>query len=139
MPADTVEIAARNAADAHPKAGGKLRLLTLEDLDRRTSAYRETRRLIDEIETDLGGGDRLSTGERQLVQRAAVLGALLEDTESRWINGVSIDPVSYCTVVNAQRRVLETIGLQRRARNVTPTLEQYLAQKRDAQSDEAAA
>jgi hypothetical protein len=96
--------------------------LTLGDLDRRTAAYRETRKLIDEIEGDLGGGDRLSTGERQLVQRAAVLGAVLTDTESRWIEGEPVDLTGYCTIVNAQRRVLETIGLRRRSKDVTPTL-----------------
>ena len=76
--------------------------------------------MIDEIEGDLGGGDRLSTAERQLVQRAAVLGAVLTDAESRWIDGEPIDPVTYCTIVNAQRRVFETVGLHRRARDVTP-------------------
>ena len=111
---DGVQIEGRSTPNPPVKAGGKLRLLTLDDLDRRTAAYRETRKLIDEIETDLGGGERLSTGERQLVQRAAVLGAVLTDTESRWIEGEPIDATAYCTIVNAQRRVLETIGLRRR-------------------------
>jgi hypothetical protein len=134
MPADSAEIEAGNTADPPTKATGKLRLLTLSDLDRRTAAYRECRKLIDEIETDLGGGDRLSTGERQLVQRAAVLGALLEDTESRWIEGQPIDPTSYCTVINAQRRVLESLGLQRRARDVTPDPLEYAREHDEAVS-----
>jgi hypothetical protein len=121
MPADATPIAGRNTAAPSPKAGGKVRLLTLGDLDRRTAAYQKTRRLIDDIESDLNA-DSLSTGERQLVQRAAVLGALLEDTESRWIEGEPIDATAYCTIVNAQRRVLETIGLgsRRYAKDITP-------------------
>jgi hypothetical protein len=127
MALDAAEIESQNTPGSPSKAGGKTRLLTLGDLDRRTAAYRETRKLIDEIEGDLGGGDRLSTGERQLVQRAAVLGAVLTDVESRWIAGEPIDTTAYCTVVNAQRRTLETIGLRRRSRDVTPSVAEYVA------------
>jgi hypothetical protein len=118
MSADTAAIEVDCNAVAPPKAG-RVRLLTLDGLDRRTAAYRETRKLIDEIERDLGGADRLSTGERQLVQRAGVLGAVLTDMEGRWVAGEPIDVTGYCTVANAQRRILETVGLQRRSRDVT--------------------
>lgn len=128
MALDAVQTGARSTSETPPKTGGKSRLLTLDNLDRRTAAYRETRKLIDEIEGDLGGSDRLSTGERQLVQRAAVLGAVLTDTESRWIEGEPVDLTGYCTIVNAQRRVLETIGLRRQPREV-PNLAQYLEAK----------
>jgi hypothetical protein len=117
------------------KNTGKLRLLTLSHLDGRTAAAKRARDLIEAIETDLGGSDRLSTGERQLVQRAAVLGAVLTDTESRWIEGEPVDLTGYCTIVNAQRRVLETIGLRRRSRDVTPDLHDYLAQKHKADDE----
>jgi hypothetical protein len=123
MPPDSVQLEPAKPAGRV----GKARLTSLDSLDRRTVAYRETRKLINEIEGDLGGSDRLSTGERQLVQRAAVLGAVLTDTESRWIEGEPIDTTAYCTVVNAQRRVLETIGLRRQPRDVTPSLAEYLA------------
>jgi hypothetical protein len=128
---------AGSAADRQAMPAGKARLLSLADLDRRTAAYRETRKLIDEIEGDLGGRERLSTGECQLVQRCAVLGAVLTDMETRWIDGEPIDPASYCTIVNAQRRVLETIGLKRVPRDVTPDLHSYLASK-EAETEEAA-
>jgi hypothetical protein len=124
---DAIQTEVRNTPVSPSKAAGKSRLLTLDDLDRRTAAYRETAKLINEIEADYGGSDRLSTGERQLIQRAAVLGAVLTDTESRWIESGKIDPTQYCTVVNAQRRVLETIGLRRRPRDVTPSVAEYVA------------
>ena len=134
-PTDVQQIDARSPTDQAPKtASTKPRLLTLDGLDRRTAAYRETRKLIDELEEDLGGRDRLATGERQLIQRAAVLGAVLTDTESKWIGGEPIDITAYCTVVNAQRRLLETIGLRRVPRDVT-TLSQYLATKTEASHD----
>jgi hypothetical protein len=75
------------------------------------AAYKESRKLIDEIEADLGGADRLSTGERQPVQHAAVLGAILIDYEARWIAGQPIDPAAFGSLINNQRRLFEVIGL----------------------------
>jgi len=96
------------------------RLLGFDDLDRRTATYREAKRLVGALESDLGGADQLSTGERQLVQRVAVLGSILTELELRWFRGERpYDLLGYCTVVNAQRRVLEAVGLRRRARDVT--------------------
>ena len=105
----------------------KTRLLSLGDVDRRCTAYRKTADLIDAIEADLGGPDHLSTGERQIIQRAALTGALLEDLEARWLAGEPIDPALYATLGNAQRRLFETVGLKRVPRGVTPTLQAYVA------------
>ena len=129
MLADTEQVDVESMRQTSSKGGSKTKLLTLDDLDRRTNAYRRTADLIAEIEGDLGGADQLATAERQLVQRAAILGAVLEDSEARWLNGEAFDPASYCTIVNAQRRVLETIGLRRRARDLTPSLQSYLQSK----------
>jgi hypothetical protein len=93
--------------------GERVRLLSLDDLDRRTGAYRKTVELIEAIESDAGGRDQLSTGQRQLVQRAAVTGALLEEIETRWLRGEDIDPAIYAMLGNAQRRLLVEVGLKR--------------------------
>jgi len=119
MPADTPEMQVGNG-------GGKTRLLSLHDLDRRTAAYRRTVDLIEQIETDAGGHDRLSTGERQIIQRIALTCALAEHLEARWLSGEEIDPVLYCTLANAQKRLLESVGLRRVPRDVTPSLVEYL-------------
>jgi hypothetical protein len=128
---NTFKVGAGSAtADPTFRAGKRrdtTRLLTLAHLDRRCAAYRTTKELIDSIESDLGGADRLSTGERQLIQHGAVLGAVLEDLEARWIAGAPLDMSSFCTIVNAQRRVLEAVGLRRVPRDVTPKLSSYLA------------
>jgi hypothetical protein len=102
------------------RRGAKTRLRSLADLDGRTAAYRRTCELISAVEADLGGADQLSTGERQIIQRAALTGALAEDLEARWLDGEDIDPALYATLGNAQRRLLEALGLQRRARLVQP-------------------
>jgi hypothetical protein len=112
--------------------GTKVRLLTLADLDGRTHAAKRARELIDAIHADLGGVDQLATGEQQIVQRASLLGCMAEDLEAKWLTGVSIDPAMLATLANAQRRLFESLGLQRRARDTTPTLAQYLARKSEA-------
>jgi hypothetical protein len=120
LPADATAMDRRNGAD------GKVRLITLADLDGRTAAARRARDLVAGIEADLGGGNHLSVAERQLVQRAAVLGAIIESQEAAWLSGQQVDVAEHLAAINAQRRVLATIGLERRARDVTPSLDRYL-------------
>jgi hypothetical protein len=120
------------AADVWPDSPPKSRLLTLEGLDRRTAAYRETKQLIAEITTDLGGEDRLSAAERQMVQHGAVLGAYATDLEAQYLKGRRIDLTALCTILNTQRRCFDAIGYQRRPRDVTPSLDGYLAQLNEA-------
>jgi hypothetical protein len=129
MPAGATQIDAKHAADSPSKAAGKLRLLTLGHLDGRTAAARRARELIEAIEADLGGGDRLTEGSRQLVQRAAVLGTYIESCEAQWLAGEAVELADYLAAINAQRRVLATIGLERRARDITPDLGSYIARK----------
>ena len=116
MVSDTADIRVRSGADR----GEKLRLLSLSDIDKRTAAYRRTIALIEMLEADAGGHDRLSTGERALIQRAAVTAALAEHLETRWLSGGEIDPAMYCTLGNALRRLLESVGLRRVPRDVSP-------------------
>lgn len=107
----------------------KLRLATLDSLDGRTKAARLARALVDNIEADLGGADCLSAGERQLAQRAGVLAAMLESQEAAWLAGDKFNLTDYLASINAQRRVLESLGLQRRTKDVTPTLGEYLQRR----------
>jgi hypothetical protein len=78
------------------------------------------------MHADLGGEERLATGERQIVQRAAMLGTMAEHLEACWLAGQEVDPATLALLSNAQRRLLETVGLRRRPRDVTPTLREYL-------------
>jgi hypothetical protein len=97
---------------------GKARLLTIDGLDARTAAAKAARQLIDSLTADKGGDDQLSAGERQLVHRAALTGAIVADFEARWVAGEPIPLNEYLSAVNVQRRVLATLGLERRARPV---------------------
>lgn len=70
---------------------GKLRLLTLDALDARTAAATAAHQLVATLTADMGGEDQLSAGEKQLVQRAAMTGAIVsESAMSKGTDAVSI-------------------------------------------------
>jgi hypothetical protein len=106
----------------------KQRLLSFHGVDKRSTAYLETKRLITAIEADLGGVEALSAAERQLVQHAAVTGAMITDMEVRYLAGQAIDTSEYGFLVGVQHRLFSLIGLRRRPRDVSPSLDQVLAE-----------
>jgi hypothetical protein len=83
MQSDAVAIDAGNGTEAQPKPpAGKVRLLSLNDLDRRTAVYREVSDLVDRIESELGGRDRLSSARRQVIEAGALATAMRRDCMS---------------------------------------------------------
>ncbi len=106
---DTDTIERRSDTDLPTKAtgNGKLRLMTLHDLDGRTLASRRAKELIATIAEDMGGD--LTVPQRQLVQHAAILGAMIESLAARWLLGEPIDQNTYAMLINAQRRVLAAL------------------------------
>jgi hypothetical protein len=114
MQLDTTEMQSSSPA----KTRDKVRFVTIDHLDGRTGAARRVRELVASIESDLGGADQLTAGQRQLVQRAGVLGAFIEHNEALWAAGDTIDVGEYLAAINAQRRVLVTLGLERKQRDV---------------------
>jgi len=120
---------ARNQAHkdvANYKWGRSSHLLTLKGLGYRSPAYRLARRLIREIEADLGGAEHLTVAERQMVQHGAVLGAIAQDYEARYLMGRNPDLLILCRVLKAQKSCFDAIGYRRRQRDVTPTLDRFL-------------
>ena len=104
--------------------------------DGRSTTARRFKDLYDFVCIDLGGADRLSEGEKQLVRRAAALSAECERQDALWARGeAEFDIAAYSTLTNAVRRVFETLGLQRRARDVTPSLSAYVAAKAGEATD----
>lgn len=95
-----------------------LKLRTIGDLDQRTRAAKLARRLIAELESDLGGD--LTAAQKELVQRAGLLSAILEDAEARWLDERRVNLALYGMLADRQRRILESLGLGRAMRNVTP-------------------
>jgi len=98
----------------------------LVGLDHRSAPARRYRDLISSIAADLGGYDSLTEAQIQLVRSAAGLVVLRERLDGKALNDERVDVAEYCRISNSLRRVLQTIGLQRVLRNVTPTVEEYL-------------
>ena len=69
---------------------------------------------------DLGGPDHLTEAMLQLIRSAAGLIVLREELDSKAANGEQVSVVEYCRISNSLRRLLATIGLERRSKDVTP-------------------
>jgi hypothetical protein len=102
--------------------GSKLLPLT----DGRSATARRFKDLIDDISGDLGGADRLSEGQRQLIRRAAMLSAESEMMEAKAIRGEAFDVGEYGVLCDRLGRLFQRIGLARVARDVG-SLRDYIA------------
>ena len=101
-------------------------------IDGRSIIARRFKDLVYDIATDLGGVSELSTAELQLVRRGSMLGTLSEQLEAKAASAKEGHDLSredldrYLAMTNAIRRVFEAIGIKRRPRDVSPTLQHYL-------------
>src|SRR5215475_2644835 len=92
------------------------------DADGRSAWGRRMRDLISLHLSDLGGVDNVSEAEKSIVRRVATLTVELERMESVFAEAgeASAEQLDlYQRVSNSMRRMLETVGLQRRTRDVT--------------------
>jgi hypothetical protein len=105
------------------------RLFALETLDGRTKTAMRFQDLVEDIVSDLGGRDRISTGALQLVRRAATLSIMAEAMEADAVANKAFDVDLYGQLTDRLGRCLQRLGLERKARDVTPTLQSYLAAK----------
>ena len=107
--------------------------LFLEGVDGRTAIARRWRDLYGEIIADLGGAAALSEVERQLARRCATLSVEAEAMEAASAGGDGeLDVDRYVVLTNALGRAASKIGLRRRARDVTPDLQDYVASQAEA-------
>ena len=109
------------------------RLTTLAELDGRTIAARQVRETIESIQSDHGG--QMTTAMQKVAETAAVTTAMVNDMAAKWLNGEEIDPGLFCTLANAQRRLFETLGFDRTAKDVTPSIDE-IAQQIEASKNE---
>lgn len=102
--------------------------LFLERVDERSLIARRYREVLGSVVSDLGGTDAMSEAELILARRAASLVVVAEQYESRMAEGGKLDLDSYMPVVNTLMRLLSTLGLKRRPKQVGPSpLEGYHA------------
>jgi hypothetical protein len=71
----------------------------------------------------------LSEARQQLIRRFAAASVLAEEMEARLANGAQIDINEHATLSSTLVRLASRIGIDRIARNITPTLNEYLQQQ----------
>src|SRR5262245_57320877 len=86
-------------------------LLTRRELDGRTSAAKAFDCLVADIESDLGGSDRLSAIERAVVEGFAGAAVTLQHLNTQLALGQPIDLSQPAQPVSAMVRVASRLGL----------------------------
>jgi hypothetical protein len=113
----------------HRKLHGRARITNgkalLPGIDGRSPWVRRCRDVIEAHIADLGGVDNCSAAERSIVRRASVLTVELERLEAKFAAAGQADIEEldcYARIASNLRRLLESVGLQRRAKDIGPTL-----------------
>lgn len=112
-----------------PKPQGATRIGTqgtiLAGVDMRTSGGRRFKELCADLVDHLG--DDTTAPQFAIIRRAAALAVWCEQAEADQAQGKELDVAAYTTATNTLRRLLSDLGLERRARDVTPSLSEYIA------------
>ena len=93
---------------------------------------RRFRDLIAAYSSDQGGEDHLSEARRAVIRRCACLQVELERLEVRFALAQGAEPGDldlYQRTAGNLRRLLESLGFDRVPRDISPTLDQYIALK----------
>jgi hypothetical protein len=126
MPAgSSVEVRNRSHARSSVTNGKTL----LPGVDGRSTWVRRLRDLINLHTADLGGEANVSAAEQAIIRRASVLIVELERLELKFATDGEAGPFDldlYQRVANSLRRLLETLGIERRPRNITPSVVDYV-------------
>lgn len=96
----------------------------LAGVDMRTSGGRRYKELCADLAHHLQGDP--TAPQLAIVRRAAALAVWCEGQEAAQASGGDFDVNAFTTAANTLRRLLSDLGFERRLRDATPTLEQYL-------------
>jgi hypothetical protein len=102
----------------------------LPHTDGRSAIARRYRDICAAILIDQGGADRCSESRTQLIRRFAAAAVIAEQMEARLASGEQIDIQEHATLSSTLVRLAQRIGIDRMARDISPNLDQYLAQLR---------
>jgi hypothetical protein len=101
----------------------------LPNIDGRGVVARRYRDIVSQIITDQGGAEQMAEARLQLVRRFAACAVLFEAQEARLANGEPLDIAEYSTLTSTLVRVAQRIGINRIAKDITPSLAEYVASK----------
>ena len=116
------DVTGRSEADRLPSWVRPCRLLP--GVDGRSTWARKAAAQIRAYLAELGGIENCRTAECSIIRRIATLEIELERLEAKFANAGAAavaDLETYQRCANSQRRLLEAIGLERRAREVEPS------------------
>jgi hypothetical protein len=128
-PADTPEVAPRKARSRVTNGS-----VLIAGVDQRSLWVRRCKDIIASHLSDLGGTENTSAAERSLIRRASVLSVELERLETKFAGAGEAsdsDLDLYQRTAGNLRRLLEAVGLQRRAKQVND-METFLAKRKRA-------
>ncbi|RWC92301.1 MAG: hypothetical protein EOS72_01925 [Mesorhizobium sp.] len=103
----------------------------LPGVDGRTFWVRRMRDVMALHVSDLGGVEACSEAEKSIIRRAAAITVEMERLERLFAlaedTGPGLDALSlYSRLANTLRRLLDMTDLQRRTRDATPTIDDYM-------------
>jgi hypothetical protein len=136
MPPSCPSDSSVKALKRSPHRRSRPQLLTRAELDGRTGPARAFDRLVGDIERDLGGREQLSAIELTLIEGYAGAAVALQDLNARRTLGQPVDMAQHAQVASTMVRIASRLGLHRRMRDVTPSLEEYLEAKHAGADDD---
>jgi hypothetical protein len=98
----------------------------LPGIDGRSTVARRFHDIVTAILVDQGGIDRCAESRLQLIRRFAAAAVIAEQMEARLANGEEINIAEHAQLASTLVRIAQRIGIDRRARNITPSLPDYL-------------
>lgn len=108
----------------------------LAGIDQRSLPYREYQDTVADLTHHMGGAPTAT--EQAMIEEAAGLIVWCRQERLKLLQGSEFQIGPYTTAVNSLRRLLIDLGLDQRLHDVTPSLEQYIAQKRAREARERA-
>ena len=98
----------------------------LPDVDGRSAVARRYHDIAVQIIADMGGASQCAEARLQLIRRFAAAAVLAEQMEARLANGHSINIADHALLSSTLVRLAQRIGIDRRSRDLTPSLSEYL-------------
>ena len=114
--------AAEKPSRRRSKRATRPQLLMRSQLDGRTNAAKFFDSLVADIEADLSGRDQLTAIQRALVEAFAGACVSLQHLNAKLALGEEIDISQHAQCVGAMVRVASRLGIERRQKDITPTL-----------------
>ena len=101
----------------------------LPGVDGRCLVARRYRDITSAVIADQGGLTRMSEARQQLIRRFAAAAVIAGQIEARLANGEQVNIQEHALLSSTLTRLASRIGIDRRMRTITPSLQEYLAMK----------